>query len=224
MRRGGRIADQPGPAGPDPAHRRPQAGGACDQYADQVCDRGAGHQHTRCIGRKPQHLARPGDDLSLHLDRGVISAAEVGVQPGGKKLSQHAHRVAAAMHPAHEPRVEVAGRIGKDQAAEIRIHILRRGGIARQLAPQFAAHFVGHRTPDRTLPQRLKVVEHVIEHTVTKHAQAGPIGGIKTTHATPDGWPSGDQPIKTVLAIRGPTKRHGRATDATPVVAAPPSP
>ncbi len=196
MRRSGRIADQPGPVGADLTHRRPQAGGARDQYADQVCNRGAGHQHTRCIKRKAQHLGRPGDDLTLDLDRGVITAAQVRVQSGGEKFSQHAHRVAAAMHPAHEFRVQVAGRIRQDQAAEILIDIFRRGGIARQLPAQLAAHFVGHRTPDRTLTQRLKVVEHVVEHAVTKRAQAGPVGGIEATHATSDGWPRGDQPSK----------------------------
>ncbi len=98
---------------------------------------------------EPQHLGGPGDNLSLHFDRRMIASAEVCVQPAGQHLRQHAHRVAAAMHPAHEARMQVAGRIGLHQALEILIDRFRRRWVPRQISPQFLAQLRRHRAPDR---------------------------------------------------------------------------
>ena len=69
--------------------------------------------------RETEHLAHPFDDLALDLDRHVIASAEIGVQPGRQHFRQHADRGAAAMHPSHEARMNVAGRIGNDEIGEL---------------------------------------------------------------------------------------------------------
>ena len=82
---------------------------------------------------KAEHLAHPFDDLPFDLDRHVIASAEIGVEPGRQHLRQHADRRAAAMHPAHEARMHVAGRIGHDEIGEFPVDLAeigRRGAEA----------------------------------------------------------------------------------------------
>ena len=72
---------------------------------------------------KPNIWRDPFDDLPLDLDRNVIAPAEIGVQPGRQHFREHADRRAAAMHPAHEAGMNVAGRIGRDEIGELAIDV-----------------------------------------------------------------------------------------------------
>ena len=83
------------------------------------------------------------------------------------------------MHPAHEARVQVAGRVGPHQALEVVIHCLRRRWTAGQWLPQFLAQRFRHGLPDGAVAKGRKMIEHVIDHAVPEGAQIGPVVGIK---------------------------------------------
>ncbi len=83
------------------------------------------------------------------------------------------------MHPAHEARVQVAGRVGLHQALEVVIHCLRWRWAAGQWLPQFLAQRFWHRLPDGAVPKGRKMIEHIIDHAVSEGAQICPVIGIK---------------------------------------------
>jgi hypothetical protein len=129
--------------------------------------------------REREHLPGPFDDLALDLDRNVIAAAEVRIESSGEHLRQHAHDVAAAVHPPHEPRMHVARGVRQHVLREFSVDIRQLGRRARQRGTESRAHLVGDGLPHRTLADVLDVVEHVVEHDVRLPAHGGPIVGVQ---------------------------------------------
>ena len=150
-------------------------GGSRHQHRHQVGHRRAGDENPASLAGETEYLARPLDDLTLDLKRDVIAPAEIGVQPGGQHLGQHADWGAAAMHPSHEARVNVAGRIGNDEIGEFPIDLVKIGRFDRKVGTKPPADFIRYRLPNRTLPDVSDIVEHVIEHAMTLRANFVPV-------------------------------------------------
>ncbi len=177
----GGVGGQAGPrlAHPVRAAFGPKRRGAGGQDRDQVGHGRAGDEQAAGGGGEAEQLGHPARHLALHLDRGVVAPAEVGVEPSRQHLGQHARQVAAAVHPAHEPRMAVAHRVGQHLAHEI---VMGRGDPLprpRQARAESAARLIVHRPPDRAVAQALQVVEHVVEHAMRLRAIARPIHGIE---------------------------------------------
>ena len=90
------------------------------------------------VSRQPEDLPRPVDHLPLDIDRGVLAAAEIGVERARQELGERAGRRAGAVDPAHEARMGVAVGIGQHELGEApvdlgRIRRLRGGPAVRRL-------------------------------------------------------------------------------------------
>ena len=157
----------------------PQNGGTCHQNGEKVRHRCAGDEYPAGAVGEGEHLARPSDDLALHLHRHVIAPAKIGVQSAGQHLRQHAHSCATAMDPAHETWMHVARRIRHDEIGELLIGIFQIDGLARQTGAKMLARRVGNRLPHRALADMFDVIDHIVEHAVAQGAQFAPILGIE---------------------------------------------
>ncbi len=145
------------------------------QHRHQIGHRCAGDENAARARREAEHLAGPFDDLPFDLDRHMVAAAEIGVEPGRQHFREHADGRAAAMHPAHEARMHVAGRIGHDEVGEHAIDVAEIGRLLRKLLAKLRPHRIGNRLPDWTLADRCDVVDHVIEHAMTLGAEFVPV-------------------------------------------------
>ncbi len=105
----------------------------------------------------------------------MVAAAEIGVQPGRQHFREHADRGAAAMHPAHEAGMNVAGRIGRDEIAELAIDLAEFGRPARQFLAKPRPHVIGYRLPDRARADRCDMIDHVVEHAMALGADLVPV-------------------------------------------------
>ena len=151
-----------------------QRRGTRHQHRQKICHRGAGDENPACTLREAEHRPRPFDDLALDLDRNVIPPAQIGVQSRREHLRQHADRAAAAMHPAHEARMHIAGRVRRDVIGEFAVDFGEIGRPPRKLGAKVRANVIGNRRPDRALADIGDVIEHVIEHAMTLRAQIVP--------------------------------------------------
>ena len=119
MRGGGGVGGQPGALHAGACGRAAEPEGALRATSTAMklaIEVPVTRQAARRSSGKPNSSARPADDLALDLDRRVVAAAEIGVQPAGQHLGQHADRRAAAMHPAHEAGMQIAGGVGQDES------------------------------------------------------------------------------------------------------------
>src|SRR6202022_214636 len=135
----------------------------------------AGDENPARPARKAENLAHPFNDLTFDLDRNVIAPAEIGVQPSRQHLRQHADGGAAAMHPSHEARVNIARRTGDDEIGEFPIDLSEIGGFKWELCAKPRADSIRYRSPDRAIADVGGVVEHVIEHAMTSCADIVPV-------------------------------------------------
>ena len=161
------------------AHVEPERAVARDQHADEIGHRRAGDEEPARALRKVEQFAQPVHDLPLDLDRHVIAAAEIGVEPGGEHFRQHSRHVAAAMHPAHEAGMHIAGGVRENVAHERIVHGGKIARPARKFFAQTRAHAVRDRLPDRARADVLDVIENIVEHPVALRAGAMPIRGIE---------------------------------------------
>ncbi len=161
------------------AHAGAERRRARDQHGDQVRHRGSRDEEPACRLGKAEKPAHPLDDLALDFDGRVVAAAEVRIEAGGQHLRQHGRGIAAAVHPAHEARVHVAGGIGQHVSHELAVDLSEVRRLARQLGAELLSHLVRNRLPDRPLPDAFDVIEDVVEHAVTLRAQASPVLGIE---------------------------------------------
>ena len=129
---------------------------------------------------KFEQLAQPVHDLPLDFDRHVVAAAEIGVETGGEHLRQHAGHAAAAMHPAHEAGVHIAGGERENVAHEFVVHGGKTGRSARDVRLEAGAHAVRDRLPHRALADVLDVIENIVEHPVPLGTGALPIHRVET--------------------------------------------
>ena len=177
MGTGGGISSEAFAAGGDAllAHPGAQRCGARNQHADQVGHGGACHKQAAGAVGKAEQIAHPLQHLAFHLDGHLVAPAQIGVQPRRQHLRQHAHRRAAAMHPAHETGMRVTHGIRQHIVHEACMH---RGEIGRLRGERFVkqiAHRLRNRLPYRTLPDVFQVVQHVVEHAMPLGAECLPI-------------------------------------------------
>ncbi len=161
------------------AHVRAERPGARDQHGHQVGHRRAGDEQAAGRRREREQLAHPVQHLLLDLERDLVAPTEVGVQAGGQHLGQRAHRRAAALHPAHEAGVRVAGGVGQDVAHEGVVHGREIGRRLRQRGAELVAHVLRRRRPDRALPGVAGEIEDVVEHAMRLGAERGPVGRVQ---------------------------------------------
>jgi len=116
MRRIGGVHAQPALLGRDPGPADARSEGRCarNQERYEIRHGSSGDEQAGRLFGKTEQLPDPIQYLALHNDRHVVAAAEIGVEPRGEHLRQHSNNCSAAMHPAHECRMEVAGREGND--------------------------------------------------------------------------------------------------------------
>ena len=131
------------------------------------------------LAGKFEQLAQPVHNLPFDFDRHVIAAAEIGVEAGGEHLRQHARHVAAAMHPAHEAGMHIAGGEGENVAHELVMHGGEIGRPGRDGRMEAGAHAVGDRLPHRAFADILDVIENIVEHPVPLRAGALPIRRVQ---------------------------------------------
>ena len=160
-------------------HFEGKLGIAGNQDADEVGHRGSRDKQAGRALRKTEDPPHPPDDLALHLDRGVIAPPQVGVQPRREHLRQHTNGCAAAMHPAHETRVRVAGGERQNIAHEFPMNGGQIGRRLGNIATEPGPHLVGKRLPDGTCADVFDVVENVIQHPVSLRPKARPIGRVE---------------------------------------------
>lgn len=150
-----------------------QGARARDEHADVVGSRCAGHEQAIRGVWKTEHLARPAENLALHLDSHVVAATGVDVEAGRQHLRQHADRRAAALNPSHEAWMGIAARIGQHVPQEAGVYLRQVGRLARQA--RCAQPPVRRRTPERSIPQALQVIEYVVEHPMALKPQRVPV-------------------------------------------------
>ena len=109
----------------------------------------------------------------------MVAAAEIGIEPGSKHLRQHSDGISAAVHPAHEAGVRIAGRERKHNAHEVAVDRREVGGADRHGLAQATADLVRDRLPDRALADALDIVENIVEHAVPLGTQGRPIRRIQ---------------------------------------------
>ncbi|MEY9590127.1 hypothetical protein ABIA06_002418 [Bradyrhizobium yuanmingense] len=155
--------------------QRAERGGARHQHGHQIGHRRAGDEDAaRALGKEEQ-AAHPVDDLALHLDRHVVASAEIGVEAGREHLREHADGGAAAMHPAHEAGMDVAGRIGRNMLGEFAIDLREVARLARHVRPEGRAHVIGNRPPDGARPNVGNAVDRLVQHAVGQRAKLAPV-------------------------------------------------
>ena len=169
------------------AHVEPQCAGARDQHAEQIGHRRAGDEQPARGVWKIEQLAQPMRNLPFDFDRHMVAAAEIGVEAGGEHLGQHAGHVAAAMHPAHEAGMGVAGGEGKNVAHERVMHGGEIGRCGRHGLAITGAHVVRDRLPHRALADVLDVVENIVEHPVPLRAGARPVRRVQIAAGNGEG-------------------------------------
>ena len=161
------------------AHIEAQCARARDQHAEQVRHRRAGdEQPARAVGEFEQ-LAQPARDLPLDFDRHMVAAAEIGIEAGSQHLRQHAGHVAAAVHPAHEAGMRIAGGEGKNVTHELVMHRRQVARPGRDGFMEAGADAVGNRLPHRAPADVLDVIENVVEHPMPLRAGALPVGRVE---------------------------------------------
>src|SRR5271169_1001029 len=160
-------------------HDLPERYRARHEDRHQVRHRRSRDKDPAGLARKAEHRARPFNDLTLDFNWNVIAAAEIGVQSGRQHFRKHADGGAAAMHPSHEARMDIPGRIGRDEFGKLLIDLAEIGRLARKLGAKPRADLIRNRTPDRAFADRSDIVDHVIEHAMTLRAEFVPVLRIK---------------------------------------------
>ena len=164
------------------AHIESQRDVAGDEHRDQICHRGSGDEQATRIFREAEDLGYPARHLPLDLNRNMIAATAVGVQPRSEHLRDHANGCAAAIDPAHEAGMHIALSIGKHLAHELGMDVGEALALSWRRRLKVRAHSGWNRLPDRALANVLDKAEHVVQHAMSLGAEFAPfrrIGGIE---------------------------------------------
>jgi hypothetical protein len=137
-----------------------------DEDGEEIRHRGPGDEDARRGLGETEQLAHPAHDLALDLDRRVVASADVRVQTARQHLGEHAGERAAAMDPAEESRMRVAGSVRHDQALEVGMHVRERCLVPGHGRLERAADVGRHRPPDRARRRMLEMIDHAVEHRV----------------------------------------------------------
>ena len=143
------------------------------------------------VSGKAEELAHPDQDLALDLDGHVIASAEIGIEPRGQHLRQHAHRRAAAMDPAHEAGMGIAGGERHYVRHESPMGLGEARRRMRQRLTKASPRLLGNWLPDRPRLDALEVVEDVVQHAMALSAEARPVHGIEVLVAREIGFGHG---------------------------------
>jgi hypothetical protein len=166
---------------PVPANIRAQARIPRYQDRDQV-----GHRRTRdeeparCRGKVEQG-SHPVGHLAFDLQRDLVPAPNIRVQPGGQHLRQHAYRSSAALHPAQKTWVRIARRKWQNAAHEFFVNLRQRRGLGGKTFAKTRPNLIRDHLPHRKFAHGFHVPEHVVEHVVGLLAKAGPVVRVKRT-------------------------------------------
>ena len=164
-------------AGCDPTlpHIRAQTRIPRDQYREQVGHRRTGDEEpARCRG-KTEEGAHPEGHLVFDLQRNLIAATHICVQPGGQHLCQHAHRSSAALYPAQKTGVGIARREGQNRAHKLCVDLREWPGLGGKWFSKMRPHLVRDRLPNGIFAHGFHVLEHVVEHAVGLRAKTSPV-------------------------------------------------
>ncbi len=145
----------------------------------EIRHRRAGHEHAGRARRIAQRLGHPKRDLLLDLDADVVAAAAIHVQSGGGHFGEHADRRARAVHPAHESRMQIAGRVGHDVVANLGERVREFFFSARQRLGEPLPRRLRRRPPDRIVPDGLDMSDQVVQKRVRLRPELVPIAGIE---------------------------------------------
>ncbi len=146
---------------------------------EEISDRRPGDEEPGSRLGKAERLDHPSRDLMFHLDADVIAPAAIGVEAGCEHLGDHPDRRASAMHPAHERRMSVSGRIGFDRSLELFERFLEGGAFFRQISLETRTDFWWRGDPHGSLPQRAQVIDHAVKRRARLGAKRVPIVWIK---------------------------------------------
>ena len=141
--------------------------------------RGAADQEPARARGQAEDLPRPLDHLPLDIDRRMLAPAEIGIEGRRQELGQRTGRRAGAVHPAHEARVGVAGRVGQHQLAEAPVDLLDRDPVPRQWPGQRRLHRLRHWLPHRPLAHAAPPVDHVVDRAMAQRPEGLPVVRIE---------------------------------------------
>src|SRR5512137_521930 len=105
----------------------------------------------------------------------MIASAEIGIEAGRQHFCEHADDGAAAMHPAHEAWMDIAGRVRRDASRELPIDVSQVRRASRQAALETRPDRVRNRLPDRPLANAGDMIDHVVEHAMSEYTDLVPV-------------------------------------------------
>ena len=140
---------------------------------DQGRRRTPAHQQAHAaLGGKPDQLHQPPHGGPLDVDRGVVAARAARIQRRREKIGDDADGRWRRVHPAEEPRVAVAHRVGQNGRAESLQHGLRCDAAgAEWLLYQGGALGGTHRVEDGRGAYAGEVVGHEVVRFVGEPAE-----------------------------------------------------
>ncbi|MGY3650721.1 hypothetical protein ACVWW2_006012 [Bradyrhizobium sp. LM4.3] len=127
------------------------------------------------LSGKGEQAAHPADDLAFDLDRHVVAATEIGVEACREHFRDHADRGAAAMHPAHETRMDIPRRVGRDVLGEFAIDVGEIACLARHVGLECRTDAVGDRLPHRTCANVDNAVDRLVKHAMGERTKLAPV-------------------------------------------------
>jgi hypothetical protein len=132
------------------------------QYREQVGHRRTGDEEAaRCWGKMEQG-AHPVGYLLFDLQRDLVAAAGIGVQPRGQHLGQHAYHCSAALYPAQKTWVSIARREGQNRGHKLCVNLRQRRGPGGKIFPKARAYPVRDHLPRGKFAHVFNVPEHVV--------------------------------------------------------------
>lgn len=164
-------------ARPDATAERPGPG---DQHAGQIGHGGASQEQAARILREAEQLDHTAQHLPLHLDRDMVAATQIGIEPRREHFRQHPDGRPPAMHPAHEAGMRIADRKRQDTVHEGLVNLVQPASLPGQGLAKAPAHRVGNRLPDRPLANALEIIQHIVEHAVALRPEPAPVDGVET--------------------------------------------
>src|SRR5262249_1141276 len=125
---------------------------------------------------------------------------------------------AAAMHPAHETGMDIAGRVGRDEIRELPIDVVQLRWISRQVVAESSPDRVGNPLPDRPLAHAGDMIDHVIEHAVSERAALVPVPRIERLARLGFKPRLAKRLGHAARSLRSPTRRSSMVTKASKIL------
>ena len=177
-----RIGDQRGFQRAEPVEphilllRRAMTG---DEKRQEVGHGGAGDENPGRIGREAERLRHPSADLALDVERDVIASAAIGVEAARQHFGDHAGRGSGALNPAHEHRMPIAHREGRDIAPELLERAVDILAFSRRGAAKKSVRLLARGAPNRRVAEPANIVDHRIERAMGLDSERVPVPRIE---------------------------------------------